>query len=63
MIAGLDEALQAMRTGEVRRLYIPGPLAFPKGLKAGPGRPTVPAGSPVVFDVQLAYIPGVDDDE
>ena len=35
-----------------------GNLAFPKGLASGPGRPRVPPASPVVFDVQLVYVPG-----
>ena len=35
-----------------------GNLSFPKGLASGPGRPRVPPASPVVFDVQLVYIPG-----
>ena len=29
----------------------------------GSCRPTVPPGSPVVFDVQLLYIPGLEDEE
>ena len=52
-----------MRAGGIRRLYIPGSLSFPNGLKAAAGRPTVPPNSPVVFDVQLVYIPGLDDEE
>jgi hypothetical protein len=93
-----------MNTGSIRRLYIPGELAFPKGLASAPGRhvtasdcsnactifndpklvaprrrmiytavhaltsvfhlhrPKVPPKSPVIFDVQLVYIPGVSDD-
>lgn len=35
-----------------------GNLAFPKGLASGPGRPRVPPSSPVVFDVELIYVPG-----
>jgi peptidylprolyl isomerase len=63
VIPGLDEGLLSMRVGGVRRLYIPGGLAFPKGLKAAAGRPSVPPGSPVVFDVALRYIPGLEEDE
>ena len=47
-----------MKVGGVRRLYIPGNLAFPKGLASGPGRPRVPPKTPVVFDVELVYVPG-----
>lgn len=38
IMAGLDEGLQSMKLGGVRRLYVPGPLAFPKGLSAAAGR-------------------------
>eukprot|EP00270_Netrium_digitus_P000908 TRINITY_DN11040_c0_g1_i1.p1 TRINITY_DN11040_c0_g1~~TRINITY_DN11040_c0_g1_i1.p1 ORF type:complete len:251 (+),score=63.27 TRINITY_DN11040_c0_g1_i1:139-891(+) len=61
VIAGLDEGIQTMKVGGVRRLYIPGDLAFPKGLSAAAGRPRVAPKSPVVFDVELLYIPGLDD--
>lgn len=60
VIKGLDEGLLSMQPGGIRRLYIPGNMAFPKGLKAAPGRPAVPPASPVVFDVQLLYIPGLE---
>lgn len=60
VIPGLDEGLLSMKVGGVRRLYIPGTLAFPKNLKAAAGRPSVPANSPLVFDVQLLYIPGLE---
>jgi peptidylprolyl isomerase len=63
VIPGLDEGLLTMKVGGVRRLYIPGNLAFPKGLKAAAGRPSVPPSSPVVFDVALRYIPGLEEDE
>lgn len=62
VIPGLDEGLLTMQPGGLRRLYIPGTLAFPKGLKAAAGRPSVPPASPVVFDVQLLYIPGLDEE-
>ncbi|KAK9905529.1 hypothetical protein WJX75_001603 [Coccomyxa subellipsoidea] len=63
IVAGLDEGIATMKVGGLRRLYIPGNLSFPKGLASGPGRPRVPPASPVVFDVQLLYIPGLDSEE
>ncbi len=36
-------------------------LAFPKGLGATAGRPRVAPSTPVIFDVQLLYIPSVSD--
>ena len=62
IVAGLDEAIASMRVGGLRRVYVPGALAFPKGLPSGPGRPRVPPACDVVFDVQLLYIPGLDDE-
>ncbi|WVZ91913.1 hypothetical protein U9M48_038024 [Paspalum notatum var. saurae] len=62
VIRGLDEGILSMKVGGLRRLYIPGPLAFPKGLTSAPGRPRVPPSSPVVFDINLLYIPGLDDE-
>ncbi|XP_020217426.1 peptidyl-prolyl cis-trans isomerase FKBP16-3, chloroplastic [Cajanus cajan] len=63
VIQGLDEGILSMKVGGKRRLYIPGSLAFPKGLTSAPGRPRVPPSSPVVFDVSLEYIPGLEVDE
>ncbi|CAL5220800.1 g2873 [Coccomyxa viridis] len=63
IVAGLDEGIASMKPGGLRRLYIPGNLSFPKGLPSGPGRPRVPPASPVVFDVQLLYIPGLEADD
>lgn len=63
VIPGLDEGLSTMNVGGIRRLYVPGSLAFPKGLPAAPGRPRVQANSSVVFDVKVLYIPGIEDEE
>ncbi|GLT56561.1 hypothetical protein SLA2020_295950 [Shorea laevis] len=63
VIKGLDEGILSMKVGGKRRLYIPGPLAFPKGLTSAPGRPRVAANSPVIFDVSLEYIPGLETEE
>ena len=61
VIPGLDVGLKTMRSGGVRRMYIPGEQAFPKGVAAAAGRPKVPPSTPVIFDVALLYIPGFDD--
>ncbi|KAJ0092057.1 hypothetical protein Patl1_26616 [Pistacia atlantica] len=63
VIKGLDEGILTMKVGGTRRLYIPGQLAFPKGLVSAPGRPRVAPSSPVIFDVNLVYIPGLELDE
>ncbi|ESW03913.1 hypothetical protein PHAVU_011G051700 [Phaseolus vulgaris] len=63
VIQGLDEGILSMKVGGKRRLYIPGSLAFPKGLNSAPGRPRVAPSSPVIFDVSLEYIPGLEVDE
>jgi peptidylprolyl isomerase len=63
VIPGLDEGIKSMKVGGLRRLYIPGDLAFPKGLASAAGRPRVPPKSPVVFDVQLLLIPGLEEEE
>ncbi|CAI8616690.1 unnamed protein product [Vicia faba] len=63
VIKGLDEGLLSMKVGGKRRLYIPGSLAFPKGLNSAPGRPRVAPNSPVIFDVSLEYVPGLEVEE
>ena len=60
MIKGLDEGIRSMRLGGVRRLYIPAELSFPNGVKSTPGAPQVPPRTPIIADVQLAYISGMD---
>ncbi|XP_031480974.1 peptidyl-prolyl cis-trans isomerase FKBP16-3, chloroplastic [Nymphaea colorata] len=63
VIKGLDEGILTMKIGGKRRLYIPGSLAFPKGLSSAPGRPRVAPSSPVIFDVSLEYVPGLEAEE
>ncbi|KAB2600274.1 peptidyl-prolyl cis-trans isomerase FKBP16-3 [Pyrus ussuriensis x Pyrus communis] len=54
VIKGLDEGILSMKIGGKRRLYIPG---------SAPGRPRVAPSSPVVFDVSLECVPGLDIEE
>mmetsp|Transcript_73787 Transcript_73787/g.195873 ORF Transcript_73787/g.195873 Transcript_73787/m.195873 type:complete len:196 (+) Transcript_73787:2-589(+) len=62
MLPGMDEGIRGMRTGGVRKLQIPGKLAFgDKGIPAALGRPAVPAMTPVEVEVTLNFIPGRDE--
>jgi len=62
MLPGMDEGLRGMKVGGVRKLQIPGRLAFgDKGIPAALGRPAVPAQTPVEVEVTLNFIPGADD--
>uniref|UniRef100_A0A7S1Q002 peptidylprolyl isomerase n=1 Tax=Alexandrium catenella TaxID=2925 RepID=A0A7S1Q002_ALECA len=62
MVPGMDEGLLGMRTGGVRKLKIPGRLAFgSKAIPAAKGRPALPANTPLEITVTLQFIPGADD--
>jgi len=62
MIAGFDEGVLGMKTGGVRKLKIPGRLAFgEKAVPPAPGRPGIPKMTDVVAVVSLVFIPGADD--
>ena len=59
VVPGLDEGIKGMKTGGLRRVYVPGKLAFPKGLASSPGMPRIPPASDCIFDVELLYCPGM----
>lgn len=61
MLAGMDEGVRGMRTGGVRKMSIPGELAFgSKAVPAAVGRPSIPAYTPIDVTVTLEFIPGAD---
>merc|ERR1719353_994647 len=60
LIEGMDLGLVGMKSGEIRRLFVPGELGFEKGLPAAPGRARVLPKSDLVIDLELVYIPGLD---
>eukprot|EP00933_Yihiella_yeosuensis_P082994 TRINITY_DN97054_c0_g1_i1.p1 TRINITY_DN97054_c0_g1~~TRINITY_DN97054_c0_g1_i1.p1 ORF type:complete len:228 (-),score=44.01 TRINITY_DN97054_c0_g1_i1:194-877(-) len=61
LIFGMDEGILGMRSGGVRKMKIPGKLAFAsKAIPAAPGRPTVPPYTPVAVTVSLDFLPGKD---
>lgn len=62
MLPGMDEGIKGMRTGGIRKLEIPGNLAFgPVATPQAPGRPPLPPFTPFEVTVKLLFIPGRDD--
>ncbi len=59
MLVGIG--LQRVGSALMTRSSLIWQLAFPKGLGATAGRPRVARSTPVIFDVQLLYVPGVSD--
>jgi len=51
VIAGFSAALKLMRPGDQWRIYIPAYLAY-----GDQAKPKIPAGSPLVFDLELVSI-------
>ncbi|CAJ1397158.1 unnamed protein product [Effrenium voratum] len=61
LLPGMDEGIQGMKTGGVRKMRIPGNLAFgERGLPSAPGRMALPPFQPVEATVTLDFIPGAD---
>lgn len=61
MLPGMDEGIKGMKTGGVRKMRIPGNLAFgEKPLPSAPGRMALPPFQPVEAIVTLDFIPGSD---
>lgn len=61
LLPGMDEGIAGMKTGGVRKLRIPGNLAFgEKALPSAPGRMALPPFQPVEAVVTLDFIPGAD---
>mmetsp|Transcript_4397 Transcript_4397/g.9796 ORF Transcript_4397/g.9796 Transcript_4397/m.9796 type:complete len:203 (+) Transcript_4397:111-719(+) len=59
LIKGVEAALPGMRVGDRWELTIPGDLAFgSKGRPASAGKPRIPGGATIVFDVEMVGLPG-----
>ncbi len=63
VLAGVEEAVKLMHSGDVWELSIPGALAFGKqGRSASPGKPRIPADATIAFTLELVAVPGKDDE-
>ena len=63
VLAGVEEALKLMSTGDVFELTIPPELAFGKaGRQASAGRPRIPGDAPIAFTLELNAVPGKDEE-
>lgn len=56
---GIDEVVLLMKVGDRWNVNIPGDLAFgSKGRSASAGKPRIPPGATVVYDISLVGVPG-----
>jgi len=63
VLPGVEEAVKMMRTGDVWELAVPGKLGFgEKGRSASPGKPRIPSNADLTFVVELAAVPGKDEE-
>jgi len=59
LVKGLEWMLLHMKVGDRWRALLPASLAFgDEGLKAGPGRPRIPPGAKIEYEIAVLDIPG-----
>jgi len=63
VVAGVEEVLPLMRTGDKWQLTVPGKLGFgEKGRSASPGKPRIPSNAELDFIIELVAVPGRDEE-
>jgi FKBP-type peptidyl-prolyl cis-trans isomerase len=58
IIKGLDDAIPNMHVGERIKLTFSGDRSFEKGKASSPGKPRIPPGAEVEYEVELTELPG-----
>ena len=58
ILKGMDDAVLHMKVGDRWKLKFSGDLSFEKMKPSSPGKPRIPAGAPVEYEVELVEIPG-----
>ena len=60
---GLDDTVVNMKVGDKWKVSFEGlELSFPNGIKSAPGRPRIPAGAELDYEVEVVNLPGTGDD-
>ena len=62
ILKGLDDTITQMRVGDRWLVTFKGDLSFKEAKKSQPGRPRIPQGAEVDYDVEVVNIPGMGDD-
>jgi len=63
IVKGIDECVLHMQVGDRWKVIFSGTdLSFPNGVKAAPGKPRIPAGAEVEYELELVNLPGTGDD-
>lgn len=63
LVAGIEEIVLLMKSGDVWEVQIPGNLGFgAKGKKASPGQPSIPPNAALTYKLELFSVPGKDED-
>jgi len=63
VIQGLDLAVQNMKLGDRWLVKVPPALAFgDKGIKPSPGKPRIPGGATLDYEIFFEIYPGLEDD-
>ena len=62
ILKGLDDTITQMKVGDRWLVNFKGDLSFQEAKKSQPGRPRIPQGAEVDYDVEVVNIPGMGDD-
>ena len=63
ILKGLDDTIIHMRVGDRFKVSFGGlELSFPNIIKSSPGKPRIPAGAEVEYEVECVNLPGTGDD-
>jgi FKBP-type peptidyl-prolyl cis-trans isomerase len=62
IVKGLDETVLHMKVGDKWHVTFGGEYSFEKGKPSSPGKPRIPPGAIVEYDLELSEMPGTEED-